>query len=92
LLGSMTDFSDLQKAPETEHELVKIGRELSMKTSPMQMMLSRMGDRQLHECVNCHAQGPTIISWSTSAGMALGPAEATQGKCLVCGFAFEVQH
>jgi len=92
LLGSMTDFSDLQKAPETEHELVKIGRELSMKTSPMQMMLSRMGDRQIHECVNCHAQGPTIISWSTSAGMALGPAEATQGKCLVCGFAFEVQH
>lgn len=93
LLGSATEFvSDHGRAPTPEHMLEKVGKELIMNTSPTQMLYNRLAPVSTHECINCHATGAGIISWSNNSGNVLSPADATMGKCLVCGFAWEVKH
>lgn len=91
LIGSAADFTAPAEV-HPEHVLEKIGKQIVMTTSPTQMMYNRLANVSIHECSNCHAQGHAVISWSNNSGNVLSPAEATQGRCLICGFVFEVQH
>lgn len=90
LIGSAADLAGDSPAPM--HELDRIGRQLSMNTSPMQMMYNRLGGNVSYTCIGCHAQGINIIAWSRGSENILDPAEATRGRCILCGFQWEVQH
>ena len=90
LIGSAVDF--VGDSPAPIHELDRIGKQLGMNTSPLQMMYNRLEGNVSYTCIGCHAQGVGIIIWSRGSENILDPAEATKGRCILCGFQWEVQH
>ncbi len=92
LLGDAAEFAGQGAAPVPEHVLERVGKKLIMNTSPAQMVYNKLANVSIHECVNCHAKGHAVISWSNQSGNVLSPADATQGKCLICGYSWEVLH
>jgi len=92
LIGNAAEFAGQQSSPVPEHQMERVGKNLIMNTSPAQMVYNKLANVVMHECINCHATGHAVISWSNMSGNVLSPADATIGKCMICGYSWEIVH